>query len=250
MLKPRPSIKHRLHQGFTLIEVLVSLVIFSLAMAVMSQALFQSSKMLDMVDAGNSRVAGQWSGLRGLQEAVANMTVEVRVGSPDGSALSARARTLQGLVGTPDTFRVWTRRFPLQEAGAVRHMAARLVAQDGGAQLMVGEVLPGSLFAANAQADAGAAAGVGLGVGVGGAQANVASLPRGAAYVYLDADGQEHANWPVPGREKELLPRAILLRQGGPAQPALLAAWPFDGPARSTDYSQGSSFLDLVRESK
>lgn len=244
MLKPRPAMKHGLHHGFTLIEVLVSLVIFSLAMAVMSQALFQSSKMLDMVDAGNNRVASQWSGLRGLQEAVANMTVEVRVGSLDGSTLGARARTLQGLVGTPDTFRVWTRRFPLQEAGAVRHMAARLVAQDGGAQLMVGEVLPGSLFATAAQAGAGA------GNDVGGEQANVASLPRGAAYVYLDADGQEHANWPVPGREKELLPRAILLRQAGPAQPALLAAWPFDGPARSTDYSQGSSFLDLVRESK
>ena len=74
MLKPRPAMKHGLHHGFTLIEVLVSLVIFSLAMAVMSQALFQSSKMLDMVDAGNNRVAGQWSGLRGLQEAVANMT--------------------------------------------------------------------------------------------------------------------------------------------------------------------------------
>ena len=247
--------------GFTLIEVLVSLVIFALAMAIMSQALFQSSRMLAMVDAGNDRVASQWGGLRGLQEAVANMTVEVNTGTLDGSSLGQRSRRLQGLVGTTEKFTVWTRRYPLQEAGAVRHMSAKLVSQTqvlgqdsalsadaNTVQLQVDEVLASGLFAANVAGQGGGSA----------ISSTAAWLPRGTQFIFQDADGQMHDRWPVPGREKELLPRAVLLRSTGmpgtrgtgQTQPYVLAAWPFDGPARTTDYGQGTSFLDLVQETQ
>jgi prepilin-type N-terminal cleavage/methylation domain-containing protein len=210
--------------GFTLIEVLVSLVVFSLAVTVISEALFQSARLLTLVETGSGKVSGQWREIRSLKEAVANMTVEVSLVNTESAAIGVQTRKQQGLQGSADQFTVWTLRHPLEARGVMRHMAANLVASNDSSSLMVGW----------AKLDADEFKPSVLG----------AKLVLGSQFAYMDNTGEQHARWPVLGKEAGLLPSAILLL--GSSGQEVISVWSFDGPVMSNDYKGGASFLDLV----
>jgi prepilin-type N-terminal cleavage/methylation domain-containing protein len=210
--------------GFTLIEVLVSLVVFSLAIAVISEALFQSTRLLTLVESGNGRLSSQWREIRSLKEAVANMTVEVDLVSSNAVSFNAQTRRQQGLKGDAAQFTVWTQRHPLDAPGAVRHLAANLVPFNQSLNLMVGwaNVEPTSSKQSIL----------------------AAKLVGGTQFAYQDTQGMNHPRWPALGKELELLPHAILLLSESGQN--VLSVWPFDGPVMSNEYNGGASFLDLV----
>jgi prepilin-type N-terminal cleavage/methylation domain-containing protein len=230
-------------RGFTLVELLVSLAVFAIAMGLMSGALFQSAKLLERIERGNDQLIDEWRSMRALQEAVANMRAPRLNTGAQASTLATRGPRVDGLAGTEDQFAVWTVRHPLAEEGRVARLEARVAASgEGPAQWLLrvaalpgvqGRFLPASSdrAARTGNADGGV----------------LAVVPVGTRFRYQDIEGGWHTRWPVSGREREALPRAIALIEG--EQNRLLAVWPFGGQVVESELA-GGSFLEVVEATR
>jgi prepilin-type N-terminal cleavage/methylation domain-containing protein len=210
-LRPRQA-------GVTLIELLASVLIFSLCIALMSNAFFQVGRLLTVVERGRDMGGAALRLSGGLQEAVANL-------------LPVSQRSEPVFVGDGRRFAGITSRHPLGAAGQVQPL---VVALDKG-QVRIEP--PGSQSQANAAVLAAADSG------------------QNVRWVYQDRLGLLHGQWPVRGREQDRLPSAVFLVARAPggsdawpqtredmADDPVLAQWVYAGPLSDTMVTPGVAF--------
>lgn len=199
MTRARPKARQaprRRELGFTLLEMLVTLVVVSLVAGLLGQALFQLSRIERLLEGGQlssmaDAVRANW--IRSAMESL----LPGEEGS--GERLVGSERELQGLSAD----------VPMLPAPglAMLHLRLQFNAAAGTTQL---ELLETSAF-----------------------QGREASQPvvllswpgREGRFRYLDDAGVWHEDWPLPMKSSaSALPRAILLETGLPALPAVVAA--------------------------
>lgn len=192
----RPRQRARRGRGFTLLEMLVTLVVVSLVAGVLGQALFQLSRIERLLEGGQ---------LSSMADAVranwVRSAIEFLLPGEEGSSerLVGSERELEGLSAD----------VPMLPAPGLAKLHLRLEfdAAAGATQL---QLLDSAAFL--------------------GKEANapvvLLSWPgREGRFRYLDDAGVWHENWPLPLKSSASgLPRAILLETGLPALPAVVAA--------------------------
>ena len=192
----RPRQRARRGRGFTLLEMLVTLVVVSLVAGVLGQALFQLARIERLLEGGQ---------LSSMADAVranwVRSAIEFLLPGEEGSSerLVGSERELEGLSAD----------VPMLPAPGLAKLHLRLEfdAAAGATQL---QLLDSAAFL--------------------GKEANapvvLLSWPgREGRFRYLDDAGVWHENWPLPLKSSAAgLPRAILLETGLPALPAVVAA--------------------------
>ena len=192
----RPRQRARRSRGFTLLEMLVTLVVVSLVAGVLGQALFQLARIERLLEGGQ---------LSSMADAVranwVRSAIEFLLPGEEGSSerLVGSERELEGLSAD----------VPMLPAPGLAKLHLRLEfdAAAGATQL---QLLDSAAFL--------------------GKEANapvvLLSWPgREGRFRYLDDAGVWHENWPLPLKSSAAgLPRAILLETGLPALPAVVAA--------------------------
>ena len=192
----RPRQRARRSRGFTLLEMLVTLVVVSLVAGVLGQALFQLARIERLLEGGQ---------LSSMADAVranwVRSAIEFLLPGEEGSSerLVGSERELEGLSAD----------VPMLPAPGLAKLHLRLEfdAAAGATQL---QLLDSAAFL--------------------GKEANapvvLLSWPgREGRFRYLDGAGVWHENWPLPLKSSAAgLPRAILLETGLPALPAVVAA--------------------------
>ena len=191
----RPRQRARRSRGFTLLEMLVTLVVVSLVAGVLGQALFQLSRIERLLE------GGQLSSMADVVRANwIRSAIESLLPGEEGSAerLVGSERELEGLSAD----------VPMLPAPGLAKLHLRLAfdAAAGATQLQL-------LDAFTSQGKA-------------GEPVVLLSWPgREGRFRYLDDAGLWHESWPLPSKSSAAgLPRAILLETGLPALPALVAA--------------------------
>ena len=191
----RPRQRARRSRGFTLLEMLVTLVVVSLVAGVLGQALFQLARIERLLEGGQ---------LSSMADAVranwVRSAIEFLLPGEEGSSerLVGSERELEGLSAD----------VPMLPAPGLAKLHLRLEfdAAAGATQLQL-------LDTAASQGQA-------------GEPVVLLSWPgREGRFRYLDDAGVWHENWPLPLKSSASgLPRAILLETGLPALPAVVAA--------------------------
>ena len=191
----RPRQRARRSRGFTLLEMLVTLVVVSLVAGVLGQALFQLARIERLLEGGQ---------LSSMADAVranwVRSAIEFLLPGEEGSSerLVGSERELEGLSAD----------VPMLPAPGLAKLHLRLEfdAAAGATQLQL-------LDTAASQGQA-------------GEPVVLLSWPgREGRFRYLDDAGVWHENWPLPLKSSAAgLPRAILLETGLPALPAVVAA--------------------------
>lgn len=187
--------RHR-NYGFTLLEMLVTLVVVSLVAGVLSQALFQLSRIERLLEGGQLRSMADAVRANWVRSAIESL-LPGEAGSSD--RLSGSERELEGLSAD----------VPMLPAPGLAKLHLRLEfdAAAGTTQL---QLLDSAVFL--------------------GKEANapvvLLSWPgREGRFRYRDDAGMWHENWPVPLQSSESgLPRAIVLETGLSTLPTLVAA--------------------------
>lgn len=214
----------RRQAGVTLIELLASVLIFSLCIALMSNAFFQVGRLLTVVERGRD-LGGAGLRLSGsLQAAVANLVMNPLLPTDKAPVFEGDALRFTGL----------TTRHPLGQAGQVQ---ALVVTLDKG-RLRIAPATGG--------ATTGSAAGAELVLG---------DADQALRWVYLDHAGQLQGQWPVRELEQEYLPSAVFLvaKSAGlsdawpqPLQAlagqAVLASWAYGGSVGEDMSNPGNTF--------
>lgn len=190
-----PSQRVRRRRGFTLLEMLVTLVVVSLVAGVLGQALFQLARIERLLE------GGQLSSMADVVRANwIRSAIESLLPGEEGSAerLVGSERELEGLSAD----------VPMLPAPGLAKLHLRLEfdAAAGATQLQLLDA-----FASQGKA---------------GEPVVLLSWPgREGRFRYLDDAGLWHESWPLPAKSSAAgLPRAILLETGLPALPALVAA--------------------------
>lgn len=191
----RPRQRARRGRGFTLLEMLVTLVVVSLVAGVLGQALFQLARIERLLEGGQ---------LSSMADAVranwVRSAIEFLLPGEEGSSerLVGSERELEGLSAD----------VPMLPAPGLAKLHLRLEfdAAAGATQLQL-------LDTSASQGQA-------------GEPVVLLSWPgREGRFRYLDDAGVWHENWPLPLKSSAAgLPRAILLETGLPALPAVVAA--------------------------
>ena len=191
----RPRQRARRSRGFTLLEMLVTLVVVSLVAGVLGQALFQLARIERLLEGGQ---------LSSMADAVranwVRSAIEFLLPGEEGSSerLVGSERELEGLSAD----------VPMLPAPGLAKLHLRLEfdAAAGATQLQL-------LDTSASQGQA-------------GEPVVLLSWPgREGRFRYLDDAGVWHENWPLPLKSSASgLPRAILLETGLPALPAVVAA--------------------------
>ena len=191
----RPRQRARRSRGFTLLEMLVTLVVVSLVAGVLGQALFQLARIERLLEGGQ---------LSSMADAVranwVRSAIEFLLPGEEGSSerLVGSERELEGLSAD----------VPMLPAPGLAKLHLRLEfdAAAGATQLQL-------LDTSASQGQA-------------GEPVVLLSWPgREGRFRYLDDAGVWHENWPLPLKSSAAgLPRAILLETGLPALPAVVAA--------------------------
>ena len=191
----RPRQRARRSRGFTLLEMLVTLVVVSLVAGVLGQALFQLARIERLLEGGQ---------LSSMADAVranwVRSAIEFLLPGEEGSSerLVGSERELEGLSAD----------VPMLPAPGLAKLHLRLDfdAAAGATQLQL-------LDTSASQGQA-------------GEPVVLLSWPgREGRFRYLDDAGVWHENWPLPLKSSAAgLPRAILLETGLPALPAVVAA--------------------------
>ena len=173
-------------RGVTLVELLASMVIFSLCVVLMSNAFFQVQRLLGVVERSRDP-AGQGLRLVGsLQEAVGH--------------LIAREADAKAFTGDAQTFQTTTSRHPLGERGQPLPLQIRLARTELGDHLRIDALRPATgTFAGNRPTEQAAAI-------------ELAHAPDATVRLaYQAQDGMLFGQWPVPERLSEQLPSAVWL---------------------------------------
>lgn len=185
-------------RGVTLVELLASMVIFSLCVALMSNAFFQVQRLLGVVERSRDPASPGPRLVGSLQEAV--------------GSLVARDTDAKPFSGDAQTFVTTTSRHPLGPGGLPQLLQMSLVRAQQGSGLRIGAARP---------VDGG------FGTVKSVVQPVVLELPHAASepvrWVYQARDGLLFDRWPVAQRESEQLPSAVWLISSGPG---LGDAWP------------------------
>lgn len=214
----------RRQAGVTLIELLASVLIFSLCIALMSNAFFQVGRLLTVVERGRD-LGGAGLRLSGsLQAAVANLVMNPLLPKDKTPVFEGDGVRFTGL----------TTRHPLGQAGQVQSLVVTL---DKGRL----RIAP-----ATGSATTGSAAGAELVLG---------NENQALRWVYLDHAGQLQGQWPVRELEQEYLPSAVFLvaKSVGVSnawpQPlqalageAVLASWAYGGSVSEDMSNPGNTF--------
>ena len=211
----RRGVRHQ--RGVTLIELLASVLIFSLCIALMSNAFFQVGRLLTVVERGRD-LGGAGLRLSGsLQAAVANLVITPLVPGEKAPVFEGDALRFAGL----------TSRHPLGQAGQVQALVVTL--EKG--RLRIGPP-----------------------VGTAAAELVLGDASQPLRWVYLDHAGQLQGQWPVRELEQEVLPSAGFLlakSASGGAWPqplqalageTILASWAYAGPVGEDMSNPGNNF--------
>jgi prepilin-type N-terminal cleavage/methylation domain-containing protein len=192
-------VKERLHRaprlkararvaGFTLVELLVSLVILGFVMALVSESVFQVAQVTRAADENTRRLVSKWGAGWTVNSLLANLLApEMPVEDP---VLTGSPTRIDGYTSQPlDGSEIGLTRFELQLKSAT-----------------------GAVDATDMLADLGQAA---PSTGLPGSSSVVATFNGRAEFAYVGRDNEVVATWPPLtriGLEPEDLPRAILVR--------------------------------------
>lgn len=183
-------------RGFTLLEMLITLVVVGMVAGVLGQALFQLSRIERLLEGGQSSSLADAVRANWVRSAIESL-LPGEVGSSE--RLVGSERELEGLSAD----------VPMLPAPGLAKLHLRLEfnAAAGATQLQLLET-----FATQGR-DA-------------SEPVVLLSWPgREGRFRYLDDAGLWHENWPLPSRSSASgLPRAIVLETGLPALPTLVAA--------------------------
>ncbi len=173
-------------QGLTLIELLVTMVLLGFVVALMSGAFVQIAQMLRISSEHGNGFSGRWTQSRAMQDVIANLVPDPAYDVP--------------LVGKPAAMTLTTMALPPVADGVARRAVLSLKA---------------SAFAADADTvtvlEAGKAGDVPDFKDP--APFELARYKGRLIFVYVDAKGTEHRQWPPAGSEQtDKLPSAVGLR--------------------------------------
>ncbi len=174
------TIRNR-QQGLTLIELLVTMVLLSFRVALMSGAFVQISQMLRISSEHGNGFSGRWVQSRALNDIVASMVADPALPIP--------------LTGAPTRVSLTTLALPPSANGVSRRVALNLRTDNDGATILLLEPLlePGTKSDEK--------------------MFELARFGGRLSFFYLDAQGQEHAQWPPSGTtQTDKLPLAIGIR--------------------------------------
>jgi general secretion pathway protein J len=168
-------------QGLTLIELLVTMVLLSFIVALMSSAFVQISQMLRISSEHGNGFSGRWVQSRALNDIVANMVVDPALPVP--------------LTGAPTRVSLTTLSLPPSANGIAQRATLVLRSVNDGATAL--QIAPTLNTTARSE-------GIGF---------ELARFTGRLSFIYLDAQGREHAQWPPLGATQlDKLPTAIGLR--------------------------------------
>lgn len=173
-------------RGLTLIELLVTMVLLGFVVALMSGAFVQIAQMLRISSEHGNGFSGRWTQSRGLQDAVANMLPDPAYDIP--------------LVGSSARMTFTTLALPPLADGVARR--AKLILKTNAfapdAQTIT-KVELSNVSDSTDQPDQ--------------ASFEVAAYTGRLIFVYVDAKGVEHRQWPPAGSiQTDKLPSAVGLR--------------------------------------
>lgn len=187
-MTPQPVSRQK---GLTLVELLVTMVIFGFMIATLSGALSQISQMMRISSEQTNGFLGRWSHSRALHDIVGNMVLDPTLDEPFvGTASSLELvslTTLHTAMGRPERLRI-----TLEQDGRNPHVTDLRIA----------------VVAAKADA-------------MNPAQW-VTRFDGPVRFGFLDEQQEEHRQWPpANGLVKQKLPTAILVQPDGEAKPFL-----------------------------
>ncbi len=206
-----PSTSADRHQaGLTLVELLVSMVILSLVMVLVSQALFQAAKVAQVAESASAQLHSRWGQGWAARDLLSNVAAPPEGGEKPfvGDAKSISAYSLQPL----DRQVFGPMKFTLEiqpdsvAASAPKSMLLRYTA---------GDARPGDMAAKTE---------------------TVARLPLKVEFAYLDARGQWLEAWPPlidksKTTQEQALPRGVVIRESESKR--LIAIYRYLGPQGS-----------------
>lgn len=180
--------------GLTLVELLVTMVIFGFVIATLSGALSQISQMMRISSEQTNGFLGRWSHSRALHDIIGNMVLDPTLEEPfvgtAGRIELVSLTTLHTALGKPERLRITLE----QDIRNPRHTDLKVISLTPDPE---------------GRPDADAAQWV-------------TRFEEPVEFSYLDQQQEAHREWPPShGLQKQKLPTAVLVQPLGQAQPFL-----------------------------